>query len=517
MSQTKSFFSIQDELMITVESLRADLALKDEKLKHYEQQISWLTEQLATLKRAQFGRKSEKWETPEQMVLNEAELESQKPDSDQDEGPQKEITVQGHTKKRGHRRPLPAHLPREVIKIELPLEAQRAEDGTQLQVIGWEVSEKLKFEPSKTVVVEIHRAKYGVDSGDYEKTAPPLPSIIPKGIATPELLAAIAVSKYGDGLPLYRLEEVFCRHDIDLKRSTMGRWMVKLAEALRPVLNVLSDRLLASFYVACDETSVQVLKEQGRKPEDKSWMWVRSTPYGDKKIVLFDYSPNRSGKVAQELFADYKGILQSDGLNVYDGLESKEIVLIGCGMHARRKFESAAVDGAKAGKSLGEESLQFFRRLYELEEDVKDKPPDERYRIRLEMALPIWIEMEQWKDRYKSKVPKQSKIGQALQYLDNQFEYLKGYLKDGRLNIDNGFTERSIRKFAIGRNNWLFSDTVAGAEASSLLYSLVVTAKVNGVNPYRALVKICTDIPNAKSYEDYERLADLILTPEPKS
>ncbi len=297
----------------------------------------------------------------------------------------------------------------------------------------------------------------------------------------------------------------------------MGRWMMKLAEALRPVLNVLSDRLLASFYIACDETSVQVLKEQGRKPEDKSWMWVRSTPYGDKKIVLFDYSSNRSGKVAKELFADYRGILQSDGLNVYDGLESDEIVLIGCAMHARRKFESAAVDGAKAGKSLGEEGLQFFKRLYNLEEEVKDKPPQERYRIRLEMAVPIWDEMEDWKNRYKSKVLKQSKIGGALQYLDNQFEYLKGYLKDGRLNIDNGFTERSIRKFAIGRNNWLFSDTVEGAEASSVLYSLVVTAKVNNVNPYRALVKICTDILNAKSYEDYERLAELILTPEPKA
>lgn len=152
-------------------------------------------------------------------------------------------------------------------------------------------------------------------------------------------------------------------------------------------------------------------------------------------------------------------------------------------MHARRKFESAAVDGAKAGKSLGEEGLQFFRRLYELEEDIKDKPPEERYQIRIEIALPIWIEMEQWKDRYKSKVPKQSKIGQALQYLDNQFEYLKGCLKDGRLNIDNAFTERSIRMFGIGRNNWLFSDTVAGAEASSPLYSLVVTAGLTASIP----------------------------------
>lgn len=266
-----------------------------------------------------------------------------------------------------------------------------------------------------------------------------------------------------------------------------------------------------------DETHVQVLKEQGRKPEDKSWMWVRSTPYGEKKIVLFDYSPSRSGKVAKELFSDYKGFLQCDGLNVYDGLESSEIVLIGCGMHGRRKFESAAVDGAKAGKTLGAKGLEFFKKLYDLEEEIKDKPPNERYRIRLEKAVPIWTEMGEWKDQNKSKVPKKSKIGEAFQYLDNQYEYLKGYLKDGRLNIDNGFTERSIRKFAIGRNNWLFSDTVEGAEASSLLYSLVVTAKVNGVNPYQSLVKICAEAPKAKTLEDYELLADLILTPAPKA
>ncbi len=153
---TESIFSNEDELTIKVESLRADLVLKDEKLKHYEQENTWLREQLATLKRAQFGRKSEKWEAPEQMVFNEAEIESQKPDGDKDDGPQKEITVAGHTKKRGHRRPLPDHLPREVIKIELPLEEQIAKDGTRLKVIGWEVSEKLKFEPSKSVVVEIH-------------------------------------------------------------------------------------------------------------------------------------------------------------------------------------------------------------------------------------------------------------------------------------------------------------------------------------------------------------------------
>ncbi len=493
---------------------------KDKLINQYKQNIEWLTEQLATLKRAQFGKKSEKWESKEQIVFNEIEAEAKSADSAEEDETDKtttDITVAGHTKKRGHRRPLPQNLPREEVEIELPPDEQVSEDGTKLKIIGWETSEKLKYVPSALTVVVTKRAKYGVDSGDYVKTAPQEPAIIPKGIATPELLAAIIVSKYCDGLPLYRLEDIFTRHGVDLSRGTMARWMVQVAEALMPIRNVLSDRLLASFYVACDETAVQVLKENGRKAEDKSWMWVRSVPFGEKKIVLFDYSPSRSGVIASELFADYRGFIQCDGLNVYNVLEKEHVTRLGCGMHARRRFEQAAIDGAKTGKSLGEKGLLLFKKLYDLEEEIKDKPSDERYRIRYETALPIWQEIKKWSDENHSKVPKKSKIGNAFLYLINEYEYLIGYLKDGRLNIDNGFTERAIRKFAIGRNNWMFSDTVDGANASSLLYSLIVTAKVNGVDPYRAMVKLCTEIPKAKTLEDYERLAEIILVPEIKS
>lgn len=496
------------------------LKQNEELIENYKKENSWLHEQLATLKRAKFGRKSERWEAEEQQVFNEIELESKKPDptfENEVEEATVEIEVSAHTKKRGHRKPLPVGLPREIEKIELPVEEQVSADGATLKVIGWEISEKLKYEPSKMSVIEYHRAKYGVDSGDYEKTAPPKSSIIPKGIATPELLSAIIVSKYCDGLPLYRLEDIFTRSGVDLSRGTMARWMVKVAEALMPIRNVLSDRLLSSFYVACDETHVQVLKENGRKADDKSWMMVRSTPYGEKKVILFDYKSSRSGSVMLDLFLDYKGTLQCDGLNSYNILEKNNIVRIGCGMHARRRFEQAAIDGAKSGKSLGEKGLLLFKRLYALEEEMKEKPPDERERIRTEVALPIWKELKSWCDENQQKVPKKSKIGQAFHYLINEYEYLIGYLKDGRLNIDNGFTERAIRKFAIGRNNWMFSDTVDGANASSLLYSLIVTAKVNGVDPYKAMVKICTEIPHAKTIDDYERIADLILIPEIKS
>jgi transposase len=510
------FFDPDENLKAEYEDLKIQSARQEERIKLLSDEVSWLHEQIAELKRAKFGKKSERWESQEQgRFFDEAEVESKKPDEDDDETPPTESEVTGHTRKRGKRKPLPEKLPREVVKIELPASEQFTDDGTPLKVIGWELSEKLKYEPGKMSVVEYHRAKYGVDSGDYVKTAPPVPSLVPKGIPTPELLAAIIVSKYADGLPLYRLEDIFKRHGIELSRGTMARWAITVAEACRPIWNVLSDKWRESFYGACDETHVQVLKENGRKAESKSWMIVRSTPFGPKKIILFDYSTSRSTKAITELLEGFKGFLQSDGLSSYDEIASHDgVIRLGCNMHSRRRFESAEVNGAKSGKSLGTEGLQFYKELYDLEDEIREKTPDERFRIRNERAHPVWEKMHAWALKNKPKVPIKSKIGGAFSYFLNEYEYLIGYLKDGRLEMDNGFTERAIRKFAIGRNNWMFSDTEDGADASALLYSLVVTAKVNGINPYVALVKLFTELPKANTIDDFERLAELILAPD---
>lgn len=510
MQTSESFFSDQESAGLNFETLQGLWRRSEEKNKFLSDEITWLREQLAELRRNRFGKKSERWESEEQLLLNEAEVESKKPGADEEEP---DVEVKGHTKKRGHRKPLPESLEREIVKIELPLAEQVGADGTPLKVIGWEISEKLKYEPAKMSVLQYQRAKYGADVGDYEKTAPPVPSIIPKGMSTPELLAAIVVSKYADGLPLYRMEDIFKRRGIDLPRQTMARWVIAVAQACQPVWNVLSDRLLSAFYVACDETRTQVLKENGRTAESQSWMWVRSTPFGLSKIVLFDYSTSRSGDAAKVLLAEFEGYLQCDGLNSYNALESDVVIRIGCNMHARRRFEQAVVNGAKDGRSLGEVGLAFYKQIYDLEAEIKEKSPDERYRIRLERASPIFEEMKAWVAKTKGKVPEKSKIGKAFAYFESEYEYLIGYLKDGRLEPDNGFTERSIRKFAIGRNNWMFSDTEDGANASALLYSLVVTAKTNGVNPYKALVKMFTELPKVQTIEEYERLAELLLSP----
>lgn len=473
--------------------------------------VEWLTEQLLSMKREKFGKKSEGWETAEQLVLPFNEVETVMANPDPSEPADLEIVeVQGHTKKiRGHRKPLPEHLTREVIEVELPVSEQVNEQGEQLRVIGWEVSEKLKYEPAKISVLQYRRAKYGTDSGDYEKMAPLVPSVLPKSMATPELLAAIVVAKYADGLPLYRIEEIFRRHGVELSRTTMARWMMLISEALVPILNVLEEKLFSSHAIACDETSVQVLKEDGRAPEAKSWMIVRANPADQEKVVLFDYQVSRSQEVIKDLLAGYTGNLLCDGLNGYNAVPG--VLRFGCHMHARRRFEKAANDGAKSGKSLAAEVMRLYKMLYDFEEQIKDKPPDEKVKARLQDQEPILKAIKQIVDDNIAKVPDKSHLGEAFRYYQNEYPQLTRYLTDGQMPPDNGFAERAIRKFAIGRNNWIFSDTPEGAHASALLYSLVITAKLNGVNPYKAMVKILTEIPKMSSADSYEALAQVIL------
>lgn len=519
MTTSQELFSKEQQKEITIESLLIENRLLKEENLFLKRELEKLKELYLELKRDKFGKKSEKFVNEDQFgfVFNEVEQEASKKDPTEDA--EEEVTVKSHTKKkRGHRKPLPENLPREIIQVELPESEQKDEQGNVLKIIGYEKTEKLDYEPAKLKVIEYHRAKYGYDSGDYVKIAP-LKTIFPKAIATEGLVAAIIVNKYADGLPLYRQEEIFKRLDIDLSRTTLARWVIQGAEKLQPVWNVLEGRLLLRDYVSVDETRFQVLKEAGRQAEQQSWMWVRSTPSGKNKIILFDYDPSRSGEVAKRLLEEFRGYLQCDGYGGYNKLEENpEIIRLGCGMHARRYFEKAFTIGSKSGKTLGEEVLKYFQDLYEIEEEIREKEPDERKKTREERSKPIWLDIKGLVDKNKLKVPPESKLGKAFHYFENEYEYLIKYLADGRLEMDNGFAERAIRKYAIGRNNWMFADTEAGANSSALLYSLIVSMKVNGVNPQKALKYIFERIAliddtweTEKILEEYEELADLIL------
>ncbi len=509
-----TLFTEAEAMRAKAEGLEVALRMSEERNRHYEEELEYLRELLIKLKKQAFGPRSERWETEEQglLLLNEAEMEAAKPEPEEDfsEDQSGDVKVSGYTKKRGYRKPLPEHLEREVVVVELPEEERFDAQGNALKVIGKEVSEKLSYEPAKISVIEYHRLRYGVDAGEPVKTAPPVPSIIPKGIVTPSLLSAIVTAKYADGLPLYRQEEIFKRQAIELARSSMARWIVQGALAARPLWNILEERLMEKSYVACDETHVQVLKEEGRKAQTKSWMWMRSNPGDAIKIILFDYDPHRSGEVVKRLFAGYSGTLQCDGYDSYNAAEKNpDLVRIGCNMHGRRGYKTAS-EGSKKSKPLATVALKYYRTLYKIEEEAKGLPPDERHKIRQEKAVPVWEEFHAWAKTTNQRVPRRSSIGDALHYFLNEYKYLIGYLKAGHLEIDNGHAERMIKNFAIGRKNWLFSDTPEGAEASALFYSFVVTAKVNGVNPYEALKQIFTELPLARSIDDFERIADIL-------
>lgn len=240
MSKAEIFFSETEDLKNEIQSLKINAKNDQQKIKYYEEEVERLHEMLAELKRSKFGVKSERWESDEQMVFNEVEFFSKQPEPLTSDD---KITVSEHTKKRGHRKALPKELDREVIVVELPVAEQFAEDGTTpLKIIGYEISEKLSYEPARVKVIEYQRAKYGVDTGDYLKTAPPVPSIIPRSFATPELVASIVTKKYAYGMPLYRIEEMFSEIGVDLPRQTQSRWVIAHAEASRSVYNILALR-----------------------------------------------------------------------------------------------------------------------------------------------------------------------------------------------------------------------------------------------------------------------------------
>ncbi len=510
-------FDENTDLKIRLAKAMSEALFEREKKELYAEEIDRLNELLLDFKRHRFGKRSERHVSAEQLVFDEAEaLASQAAAEESEAALGAEVEVPAHKRKRGHRKPLPIDLPREIVVIELPEDQRVSETGEVLRPIGKEVSEKLYFEPAIMKVIETHRIRYGVDSGDTGVIAPVPPSILPKSMATPGLLANIVLQKYGYGVPLYRQEEMYMRMGCDIPRCTQARWVIQAAEACLAIKNVLTDRLMAADYVSCDETHTQVLDEKGRKAETKSWMWVRTTPSEKKKIVLFDYYQHRSGAVAEELFLDYRGVLQVDGFSSYNILEKQDgIKRIGCNMHGRRKFEAAFKNGAKINAknkgSLAETALKFYKKLYDVETKCRSLSFDERHRIRQIDSAPLWVEFKNWADVNQKKVPPKSKIGQAFHYFLGEYSYLIGYLSDGRLEMDNGFAERAIAKFAIGRKNWLFSIGEAGAEASSFFYSFIVTAKINGGDPYEILKKVFERIPLAQTAEDIERIADLIL------
>ena len=510
-----------------IESLRA-LALRQqaeldqnaqqlERLAEQTERIAFLEEYIRLLKHQRFGRSSEKSHTSQLGLFNEAECIADAFDAEEVEA-NETIAVPSHTRRKRGRRPIPAEIPRVEILHDLSEEEKIcAQDGHRLQEIGRETSEQLEIIPAVIQVLRHVRPKYACPhckSG--VKIAPLPPQPIPKSLAAPGLLAHIAISKYGDGLPLYRQEKMLQRLGVDLPRATLAHWMIRSGELGQPLLNLMREELVAGDIVGADETRFQVLKEPGKAATSLSYLWVWRGGTEEHPLLLYDYDPSRGGEVPKRHLEGFRGYLQVDGYKGYNEVcEANGLVRVGCFAHARRKFDEALKaqgKGTKKGKkrsvkvTKARQGLDLIRVLYRIERKVAGQPPDVRYRVRQEHAKPRLEKIRQWLDASLGSVPPQSLTGKALAYLDHQWDRLIHYLDDGRLRIDNNLVENSIRPFVVGRKAWLFSDTVRGAQASANLYSLVETAKANGIEPYAYLRHVFTKIPKATTLEHIEAL-----------
>jgi len=499
-----------------VRELGATIESKDSTIEEYAREIEQLREYVRLLKSQRFGSSSERVHRDQLGLFNEAEqLLDAASQTDLDEDL---IVVPAHTRAQRGRRPLPTWMDRVEIVHDLPEhEKVCSADGTPLVEIGRDTSEQLEFIPATARVLVHVRPKYACPcckTGVQIASLPPQP--IPKSWASPSLLAFVAVSKFADALPLYRLEGILARIGVDLSRATLAFWMVRCGELVQPLINLMRERLLDHDFLQCDETPFQVLKEPGKSAESDSYLWVQRGTPDDHPLILYEYDPSRSGEVSERLFEGFQGIAQTDGYAGYGHLDDASgIVHVGCWAHVRRKFmdalKGAGKNRKKAAKpdkkqSVAEAGLRLIQALYLIERSVVDASIETRLQVRKEKSLPIVAKLRVWLDAAIPTVPPKSLTGVALGYLDKQWKKLVPIFDYGHVPLDTNLVENAIRPFALGRKNWLFADTVRGAKASANLYSLIETAKANKLEPWAYLERVFRDLPAAVTIDDVERL-----------
>jgi len=505
-----------------------EIAKHEQKASQYDDEISQLHEYIRMLKSKRFGVSSERSAPGQMGLFNEAEVLCDEDESEQSE--RASIDVPAHTRrKRGGRKPLPDFLPREEIVHDLTDDQKvcRNDPSHVLTEIGRDKLEQLAFIPATAKVIVHVRPKYACakcKDGVHTAAMPAQP--IPKSLATPSLLAQIAVSKYVDGAPLNRQEAMFRRMGIDISRGNMAFWMIKMGELTQPLVDCILEGIRAHDYVLADETPFQVLKENGKRATSKSYLWALLGGDASRPLLYYEYSPTRSGEVVNRLLAGFKGYLQTDGYAGYDAIgRHADVVHVACFAHARRKFDEALRGHGKGGKkrsggkqSLARQGLSKINKLYEYERQWRDATPQDRYEFRQEKMKPKLEALRQWLDESIDRVTPTSLTGKAMKYLDGQWHKLVRVLDDGRIALDTNAVERCIRPFVLGRKAWLFADTPKGAKASANLYSLVETAKANGLEPWRYLNAVFERLPLAKSAEDIEALLPWrIAVEEPSS
>jgi transposase len=447
----------------------------------YEEMLvkhSMLLHELEQLKKLIYGSKTEKFipavQNPAQLSLD---IQAEQPAARNITAVQKiEYTRAKTEAKQSHpgRHKLPEHLERREQVIE------PVEDTTGLKKIGEEVTEELEYLEGKFIVHRYVRPKYAKPDNEGVIIAPMIDRPLPKSIAGPGLLAHLVIGKYVDHLPLYRQNEQFKREGVNIPASTIGDWVSASCELITPVYEALKKAVLQTQYLHADETPIKVLDKDKKGTTHRGYYWVYHNSI--ERLVLFDYRPGRGQAGPLEILKDFKGHLQTDGYVVYDVFKNKDdITMLYCMAHARRMF----YESQDSDKDRAEYALAEIGKLYAIERRAAEKSLDENQRLQLrqEEALPLLNALGVWmKEQYLKVLPK-SPIGKALGYSIQRWNELMVYASDGKLNIDNNPVENSIRPVAIGRKNYLFAGSHEAAQRSAMLYSLVGTCKLHGINP----------------------------------
>jgi transposase len=490
------------------------LTEREAQLQARDQRIRILEEALRVLKADQYGASREKLNVApgQRGLFNEVEATIELTEI---VGVEPELTATPlretrTSNKTAGRKALASHLPRIEVRHELPKEQRLSACGAELREIGTETSEQLDYVPAKVQVIRHVRLKYACACGECGVKIAPLPAhILPRSNAAPGLLAHLVTAKYVDALPLYRQEVIFARHGVSLPRATQAAWIMALSEQSQPLLNLMDERLRASGYIRMDETPVQVLKSE-KSPSAEHWMWVRVAGPPGRRLILFEYDPSRATAVAARLLEGASGYLQSDGYAVYDAVAARlGLVHVGCFAHIRRRFFEAIKalpDAEQKRESAAHEFVRRIDALYSLEREIKSLEPEARQLVRQQKAVPLLNALYAAATDMQQQTLPSGKLGEALAYLISQWSKAIRYVEDGRLALDTNVAENAIRPFALGRKNWLYADTVRGAKASAALFSLVETAKANGLEPYAYLRKLFEQLPHAKSVADFEAL-----------
>lgn len=484
----------------------AQLDTTQKQLAEKERELGKVRHWLEQLLRHRYGQKRERVDE-NQLFMFAVELAGaghEPPPEPQSEAPSKSAKPHG-------RQRLPRSLARRRVVHDLgEAERQCPQCHGPLQHIGEEVSERLEYVPASLEVIEEACQKYACAKGCTVVTAAKPAAPIEKGLAGPGLLAHVAVSKYGDHLPLNRQESMLARQGVEIRRQTMCDWMRGCAELVTPLYELMRERVLSSKVVQTDDTPVPVLDpELPRTRTGRIWTYVGDAQH---PYIVYDYTPNRSRDGPDEFLKDFHGYLQADAYSGYDGIykdETRGVTEVACMAHARRKhFEAQSSDLMRSTVVLA-----YVHLLYDVEREAKNGQLDAAARraLRQERSAPILRDLKAYLERERPQVTPKSPIAQAIGYMLSNWEALTRYIEDGDLEIDNNAAERSLRGVAVGRRNWTFFGSDGGGQTAAVLTSLIATAKRHHIDPFAYVRDVFTRIGEHPRNRLEELLPDVWL------